>query len=342
MQLYENYIHINNNIKPFYVSILFFEIHDRRLLVTAEELLNFYKYEKVVKQEEYDILASKYGIFNEKIKSVIDSSKSELLNEIIIKPIYQIFNESELASLKNVLIDIIPCSKINAYSIKADNNEYLIIINERLMGLISSFHQLELYSIQKLSSDKDETDFAKNFSPILDCFLNPLSGNTLPVLSYKELPSKLQHLALIKTIMCEQFILAHELAHIYLGHLKSASDHSIINDEFWVTYTANNDSQQMEFDADIQATKWIISLSKVKSNFNPLQNSLLLFINVFTIFHLIECNIGFPLKNASHPSAIARLINIKEYFGSEIFSLIDYSIDDMIENFKVVSNFRMF
>lgn len=179
---------------------------------------------------------------------------------------------------------MIPCASINAYSMKADNGEYLVILNERLMGLINTWHELEACSIQKLSTDNDNNDFAKNFSPILESFLTPSSGNILPVFSFEDLSSESQHIALMRSILCVQFILAHELAHIYLGHISQANRYKMINDEFWVTYDANNDLQQMEFDADIQASKWLISLSKVNSRINPFQKTPFFFLNVFTIF----------------------------------------------------------
>lgn len=302
--------------------------------MTANELLDELKKSTTVSYEN-DILTQKYGILSTKINSIMKSSKEAFLKELLIKPIYKVLNENELRILNNVHIDIIPSFKANARIIKADDGEYLVIINERLMALFFSWYELQMKAALELIPDNDTQDFAKSFSPVLECYLTRNSNSALPTFTFEELSFEYQYIALMQTISCEQFVLAHELAHVYLGHLKQVNCLNMINDEFWATFPAQNESQQMEFDADIQAIKWLVSLTKDE------KNHIFFFIDAFTVFHYIECNEGFPTAESSHPSTISRLINIREYFGSDIFSNDDYCIDDMIENFKDITNFRI-
>ena len=197
----------------------------------------------------------------------------------------------------------------------------------------------DLNGVLRGSSEKH---FANNFLPIINSYLNPISGTELPIFSFSEFSQFDIMFITERTIMCEQFIIAHELAHIYLSHHSSLNeDLNFVKSEFWDTYYAQNNYQEMEFDADIQAVKWLLNFSKSPYIHSPVQEKLLLFTEIFCILNLIECNTMFPNKNAKHPSAIARLNNIKDYFGTDVFSLGNYSIDNMLQNLKDTNSFEI-
>lgn len=282
-------------------------------------------------------LKQKYSYSSKEIDKFINCTHEFIME--LTKPLLSVMSDNELKILKNVLVDSIPLPRINAHSIKASNNEYLVIINDKFMSLIYSWNELQYISILQAKTENDQKFFSKYFAPILDCYLTPTSGKTLPVFDFDELPLPFQMIAMSRTMLCEQFIIAHEFAHIYLGHCDGKND--LLNNDYKETYPAKNNQQQLEFDADVQAVKWLYILSKSEANNNPLQKSLMLFLDVFTILNLIECNTKFPSSSSSHPSAIARLINIKNSFDKKIFENSDYSIEQMIDNLSDIESFKI-
>ena len=303
---------------------------------TAKMLLDELKQVISKTKTDSDVLEKKYGSL---LGIVTPDLFSSYMRDIIVQPILSAMTEYESNMLKDVLVEAIPMGEINAHSYKAENDEYVVVINERFMSLIYTWNELQFIALHSIQNGSDLDYFAMNFAPIIDCYLNPCSDNTLPIFNYDELPIEFQELAATKTVLCEQFIIAHEFAHIYLRHCKDASD-KLFNEDYITTYPANSEEQQKEFDADVLAVKWLIALSKLDSS-TMSKEHVLLWLEVFAILNLIESNLGFPQATSTHPSSIARLINIKDNFGSEILRVGDYSIDKMIENLKDIDSFKI-
>jgi hypothetical protein len=246
------------------------------------------------------------------------------LYQAIYLPIYEVLNRNEQELFKNAVFDSVSINKINASTIKTDENEYLIIFTNRLMGLLHTWNETQIKFV--ISKDTSKEDIAKAFAPIIDSYLTPNSNNALPIFSLDEFPIENLKLAAAKTIMHEQFILAHEMAHVYLGHFKDVRGvSSFVSESFIPNFYENSENIEKELEADIQAIKWL-------SRMRGADVALTLYAEVLVIFHYIECNTGFPSSKASHPASLIRLINLKEKCN-EYFVNCMYSLEEIIFNF---------
>ena len=275
-------------------------------------------------------------VFEEKYtntKAEIFEKASDMLEnygDLLASPVIQVMTDCERGRLGNTIVAAIPLSSINARTYKADNNEYLIVVNDRLLALIYSWSELQIMPF--VATDSWPDNFAQNFSPVIDCYLTPNSGCALPIISFEEIPEEFLPVLVLKTQCAERFIVAHELAHIVLGHLEKVRDLTFHEDSYGFSAESYNIEQQKEYDADVQAVHWM------KKSFEAQgmpDNFMFFCVEVFVLFHYIECNLGFPQKTGSHPSALSRLINIQKHFPD-----ID-GIADMVENCRDINSFKI-
>lgn len=258
------------------------------------------------------------------------SALHENYGDILATPVIQAMTDCERDRLEHTIVVTIPLSSINARTYKADNSEYLIAVNDRLLALIFSWGELQIMPF--LSPENNPDRFAQIFAPVIDCFLTPNSGSALPIFSFEQIPEEFVPVLVLKAQCAERFIVAHELAHIVLGHLENAKDLSFHEDSYSFNAESYNIEQQKEFDADIQAVRWMKKCFESQC----ISNELMFFcVEVFVLFHYIESNLGFPQKTGSHPAALSRLLNIQKHFPD-----ID-GIADMVENCKDINSFKI-
>ena len=82
-------------------------------------------------------------------------------------------NEDEHKIFENIVIYSVPIHKINASTIKTDENEYLVIITDRLMALLHTWNELQTKI--GMTRDISKEDVARAFAPIVDSYLTPNS-----------------------------------------------------------------------------------------------------------------------------------------------------------------------
>lgn len=297
----------------------------------AIDLLDEIKNQIICKPEEEqsDALTHKYG--NQKDGFMNDAASIvENYGNILSAPIIQVMTDLEKKQLGETVIASIPLHTINARTYRADVNEYLIVINQRLLALIYAWGELQFLPFIK--PDPKCENFAQVFAPVVDCYLTPNSGSALPILSYEEIPQPITQILALKAQYSEQFIVAHELAHIVLGHLDKADAVTFHEDSYEFCAEAYNLAQQKEYDADIQAVRWLIKSLKLQK----IPDDMLFFcIEVFVLFHFIECNLGCTSKSASHPTALSRLINIQNHYPDI------KGLSEMVENCKNIRSFKI-
>ena len=297
----------------------------------AQDLLNILQSQitSTPDKEQMKVFEEKYA--NNKAE-IFEKASTMLENygELLAAPVIQVMTDYERGRLGNTIVAAVPLSSINARTYKADNNEYLIAVNDRLLALIYSWSELQIMPF--VAPDSWSDNFARIFAPVIDCYLTPNSGCALPIISFEEIPEEYSPVLVLKTQCAEQFIVAHELAHIVLGHLEKAGDLTIHENSYSFSTESYNIEQQKEYDADVQAVQWM----KKSFEAQGMPNKFMFFcVEVFVLFHYIECNLGFPLKTGSHPSALSRLINIQKHFPD-----ID-GIADMVENCKDINSFKI-
>ncbi len=262
-------------------------------------------------------------------KEILDKM-NRYIYEFIYMPIYNILDESEREVFNNTVVDSVSVPKINASALKTDEDEFLIIITGRLMGLLHTWNEIQIKIALNEKITNDEA--AQAFAPIIDSYLTPNSNYALPIFSLEELSLENAVLATLKTAMHEKFIIAHEMAHIYLGHLKDLEGISNYTSEYkMANFYEKAEDINKEYEADVQAVKWL-------SRFEDAKVALTMYVEALVAFHYIECNVGFPKSDSSHPASLLRLINLKEKC-SEYFKDCTYSLEEMIRNCIDIESF---
>lgn len=298
--------------------------------MTAEEYIGELKSRiKVEPSKKENFFHLKYG---DNYKQLIISNR-DYMNQFLLNPLLQVLDKKEKEKLSTTIVDAVPLDKIRAYGTKVNTKEYAVVFNERLLGLISAYNEIRIVSLKELyESNPYKGNFAKNFAPLIDSYLTPNSNEALPLYSYEQLSKTDSLKAALLTIAGEQFILAHELSHILLGHFESTADK-----QRRYKYGASNTSQEYEYAADIKALKWIKRLIKANNH----KISLEMHVEIFVLFHLIECNLGIPSKDNSHPSALDRLINLKDNCAVHFDKCGIRFMSEMIKNCQDIESFKM-
>lgn len=300
--------------------------------MTANQIYEVLKSQVDDNCSKEDVLRKKYGERYESLRK--KAEQLDYVKTILAEPILSTMSHDERNIFNSTLFKTVPMFAINAFAIKADNGEYLIVLNERLLSLIYSYHQIQFLSAYNFLNGNADKCFAKYFSPLINCYLAPESDSTLQVYDQDEFPVQQDMAVYLLTVANEQFVLAHELAHIYLKHLDGINKTERFSIGNFIN-GANTIEQEKEFAADIQAVGWLHNLIQAKNSKIPLA----MYIEVFVLFHLIECNCGFPDMHSSHPSALARLHNIKNQCANCFEEQDVEFIDNMIINCSDINSF---
>lgn len=289
----------------------------------AKELLQQLTEDVIERPDVYaaDLFRQKYNGVLEKIPKP-ENCVQEYVSSLI-QPIFDVMTPEEKQHLGNIEVAAIPMMEMNAKTIKASFGEHVVVINKRLMGLIYSWGELGVMPILQNNYDKDS--YARNFAPIIDSYLTPNSSLALPIIPLDAIPFSVAEMLALKAKLAEQFILAHEFAHIVLGHLVDCTDYAIHQE-----FIAQIDNQQKELDADVKAMKWMEAICGKDS-----EELLFFCAEIFVLFHYIECNTSFPKQGASHPPALLRLVNIQTHFPQI------NGISQMIKNCMNIDSFRI-
>lgn len=290
------------------------------------------QYDRNIELESQDIIA-------------IDTLE-RFLRKDMIDPLLEIIDDKTTAILKDINFKLLPSNNPNAYAFFNDETGSTIILNSLLLGAISFYNEVQIIGANYLKETNDQDGFYKfvrhGHKYLIECFLK---GTNLPlppaVLSKKEFA-----LSNFKTLSQELFIVAHELAHIYLGHVNKNNLIPITvkfdgNDK--KVYTLNL-SQEMELEADEQATNWLVkaqSKNLQNDSFKLINGNIGLSIEVFILLHIIEVNTEIPDETASHPSALIRLYSVldscKNKFKEEEISFTN----EMIRNALYIDTFKI-
>jgi len=321
-----------------------------------KEFSNYYKRMEI--QIDYiDSLDSKYFLDESSIEELkkmypeiyeqIPLNKLRIIQNVtfrqdVVEPLLNSMDGSEKEKLENIWVSFLPISSINAKSLHVPNTKIpTIILYDKVLGALHFYAESYLIAreLEKIDA-RIENNFLKYSVRVILDYLQK-KRHDIPLY---HLPYKIKERAALWATAQEVFIVAHEFAHIYLNHLETSKSDRLIWDGKKINVKEFTYDQQQEFEADLQAFRWIMNLKK-----QDLDNSLLAFIKnigvsaeIFIFFHIIEEN----LKEISttHPASKDRLRYIYENIKDEIskeerefiesmFQSIDLGFD--IKDFKI-------
>lgn len=242
------------------------------------------------------------NITDESKKRVISQSTEEIirefegfLNKNVLDVILKHLNINQNVSSKKPIIGILPTYSVNAICSKSREGDTIIGLHTQLFASISQYNQIQmLFGLlieQGYPEDECKKFLQQQNQVIVDCFSYPNYSIRLPFISIPN--DEMYIFSIEKSMLMEIFIILHELAHIELNHLDNV-EKIRINDSDLDKYIRD---QQMELEADIQATKWLCELVKNK-NKKELANIRLLdsysnfSLEIFMLFHIIDINTG--------------------------------------------------
>lgn len=196
--------------------------------------------------------------------------------------------------LSNVVVGVIPSFTVNASAIvNVECDDNVIILHAQLLSIISQFCELQILIGKNVKNKELKNDVYMRFKEIVNCYIyqnyalkiNIINSN-LDVSDFRLISNQ--------TIIIEMFIIAHELAHIFLGHCKNSSSKEIsLHDNCNISIYEHR--QLMELEADRQAFEWLIEVFR-NENYDEIisfyKEHEMFATEIFQLLHLIEVSTG--------------------------------------------------
>jgi len=238
-----------------------------------------------------------------------DNNALEAYIQKLYKDIYYFLPKDAQEKLKDVYIGVLDTFNVNASAIMNNSkcDTPVVILHGQLLAVISQFAELQV--LIAYYDDKIQ-ELIRSFHEIIDGYLYQNYAIRLPVLESNL--SEEQSLQVgLNTVFYEVFIILHELAHIYLGHLDtSGSEILYLNNEEKIFIHQNN--KKKEFEADAKAMKWMVQMLRNENCTLPLRiyrmNEFICF-ELFYLFHIFDykANRLDELKKLDNPHRILRV-----------------------------------
>lgn len=253
-----------------------------------------------------EIVETRKGQFTpdevERAKKIFDGNYQEEIEKEYIKniinPFIETLPEKEKKIVKQVQIKILPTFEMNASAIKGPNGEFIIILHQQLITALGHYNEAQMICGQlKLSGANDQkiaSFLVESHKEIIKCYKYKdylPKFSQLPVILTRELYIA----SMEKSLIQELFLVAHEFAHIYLGHLSETEEKTIhFQGEENIQVEEYVKSQLQELEADALALKWIVNAFK-KEKLTLLsnvanKNAPYYAVELFMFLHMIEVN----------------------------------------------------
>ena len=221
--------------------------------------------------------------------------------------------------VQGVQIGVLPSRTVNAGVMLTPYGTPIIIVDSGLLAMISFFTEVNAIGSLIIKDEDERSNYlAWHYRWILEYYEN--RGEMSFPKPRPEHKLELHHAWMLQmqNICCEIFLICHEIAHIYLGHLDDSSASKLMMPSSSVRSQENeseaqvyNHSQHEEFLADIVGYEIYMnilprhpSLGKVDSGTQLPRTECLM---IFHLMHLVENNSRKFRDITSHPSAKDRI-----------------------------------
>lgn len=233
---------------------------------------------------------------------------------------------------ESIYFNEFPTGSFNAEIVHLDEG-YLCLINTGLLRLVYKIAYCILNPVRgdfsgelnslgiSLDTDVSESDmaFRNAITCLVDrCYMFLIKGNLNPGMGSRPSGSMdpATFMALNNlTIGMKSFVVAHEIGHCYLGHLRHANVCRRITPHGDID--ALNINHQMEHEADTDAIKTLIMMDAEQNLFIPYYFGPLAFFYIQIILEILASKfIGAPVdlhKASTHPPTPSRIRGVKEY-----------------------------
>lgn len=250
-----------------------------------------------------------------------NESRDKAFQDAFVLPLLDQLPSDIASSLRSICVGFLPSLDFNAWAIRAPSGEPIVVVDSKTTNVLSYF--AELIQATVYLADQGKNDQAGNlFTSGISCICKSVATGaegSFPLLP--DIPPDAFFYSRSLMGVNIWFILAHEFAHIQLGHLSSFSSVPLSNSYRPLNVDKYNRSQRQEFEADARAFQWMIAIAQNATD--ELAQFLRRFpiscLEVFTLFHYIERGLAItPTPEFSHPSAAERIQSLKQLFQDDL------------------------
>jgi len=251
------------------------------------------------------------SIYSSSANSFTIEDREKFLYDKIVKPFLSNILPEDAQLLLDVPVGLLPIYDPNAWALQTPGGGNLIALHTEIAAVISFYSELQM-ALRKIFIETQAYPnelHNKGFEVIFKSFLQQRQ------LAFPAIPVKLtpQEFGVVqmKTCASELFILAHEFAHIALGHTGAYVEVQLgmgrkprVRKFNW--------EQQQELDADLKAIEWLYHLKDKNLGvlFRLATRFPIMCAEVLVLIHFVESHVGFPDATSTHPPASERLKHI--------------------------------
>lgn len=247
------------------------------------------------------------------LAGLVDLDPSEALTDLVcnhlLPPLKAALPANFGSRLDEIPFVVLPIRSVNACVAKAPNGDPVVIIDAGLFAMCDFF--VEVTSSVSLIADTKGWPSAQehlitSYRFIVDYYKNP-SQSPYPE-PHVPMPSRRRNVGLSITLGVETFVLGHEIAHIYSGHLDSAPIKKVdLIDAGNVDASVCQLSWEKEYAADSLAWDWY-QLARSSSPHLTDAGGKIAPLHLFQYMCLIDRNIpSHRDRFSSHPPSALRL-----------------------------------
>ena len=231
--------------------------------------------------------------------------------EHLIAPFLACIPKHEADMLRSVHVGLLQTFDPNAWAIQTPSGEELVVLHAELPYILS-FHAEVQAAIGKLLRKGQASEVAALADWGLDFVCSKFGEPTYSPYPLVDVELDFTEFMQVQqlTMAYELFVIAHEFAHIVLGHTAKLAEVPLrlaglkVQKMTW--------DHKLELDADIKAIRWLHGLNKDNDN---------IFIRFVALYPLICCEVLVLLDfinvhfgsfgpTSTHPTALARLEHI--------------------------------
>lgn len=251
------------------------------------------------------------SIYSSNAISLTIEDRERFFYDKIVKPFLSNIPPDDARLLLDVPVGFLPIYEPNAWALQTPGGENIIALHTEIAAVISFYSELQI-AMRKIFIETREYPVELHnigFGFLFQSF-RQRRQLAFPVIPVKLTPQEFGAVQM-KTFASELFILAHEFAHVALGHTGAYVDVQLgIGRKPHVRKF--NWEQQQELDADLKAIEWLYHLKGKNMGvlFRLATKFPIMCAEVLVLIHFVEAHVGFPGATSTHPPASERLKHI--------------------------------
>jgi hypothetical protein len=237
---------------------------------------------------------------------------SDLITTILLEPFVRTLPNDAQEALASIPLGVLPIRAVNAHVVRAPSGEPLILMNQALLNMVSYYMEVKMgVAALYMKKEFEVANKYLNYSYAIILGNFEKLGSDYPTPSQMvRLSPEMFALAMMETLAVETFVIAHELAHVYAGHLEGSAVHEVeIGRQDRRSVQFYQLSRQQEYEADRLGWMWYqqalpdLAFAEDLLTFAPVAP-----LGVFVLLALVEKNFKNADAYSTHPSSMDRVL----------------------------------